>query len=216
MKKIFTSSPEFYILYLLFFMVSASLLFVYGKANIEIWCNSHNSIFLDKFFAVYTNIGDGLFAGILGFALLFYKTGYGIMIGASNILAGIIAQLLKHQVFDHVVRPKVYFKGIYDLHFVEGVKVWSSNSMPSGHSATAFAVFLCLAIFVRNSFLRIVFFILAVLVGYSRIYLSQHFLSDVVVGSLIGVVVVTIYYTFHQKIKAEWYHKPIYALFKKK
>jgi membrane-associated phospholipid phosphatase len=29
--------------------------------------------------------------------------------------------------------------------------------------------------------------LLAVLVGYSRIYLSQHFLADVVAGSFIGV-----------------------------
>ena len=212
MKKIFHTAPEFFVLYLLFLLASVSLLSIYGKAAIEIWCNSHNTPVFDRFFAIYTNVGDGLFATVLTLAFLFYKIGYGIMLAIANIITGLIAQLLKHQVFDNVVRPKVYFEGIYNLHFVEGVKVWSSNSMPSGHSATAFAIFLCLSMFVRNSLLRIVFFILALLVGYSRIYLSQHFLSDVVVGSFIGVAVVMAYSIFHRRITANWYNKPLYRV----
>ena len=215
MRKILNSAPEFFILYILFIFTSIFLLSIFGKATIEIWCNSHNSPFFDKFFALYTNVGDGIFATIITLIILFYRTGYAIMLAITNIVVGIISQLFKHQVFDNAVRPKVYFKGIYDLHFVEGVKVWSSNSMPSGHSATAFAIFLCLALFVKNSMLRILFFFMALLVAYSRIYLSQHFLTDVTAGSLIGVIVVMVYYHFHLKITAEWYNKPIYALIKK-
>jgi membrane-associated phospholipid phosphatase len=215
MKKIIKAAPEFFILYIIFLIISITLLSIYGKAAVEIWCNSHNSPFLDRFFAVFTNVGDGLFAAILSIFLLFCKTGYGIMLAVTNIFAGLFAQILKRLVFYDVVRPKVYFSGIYDLHFVDGVKVLSAHSMPSGHTATAFAVFLCLAIFVKNSFVRVLFFFMAVLVGYSRIYLSQHFLTDVTVGSIVGVMVVMVYYHFHTKIEKAWYHKPFLTLFRK-
>ena len=215
MKNIFRTAPEFYILYIIFLIVSSALLLIYGKAAVEIWCNSHNSALLDKFFAVYTNVGDGLFATVVCLAFLFYRMGYGVMLAISNIAAGFLAQFLKRVVFYDAVRPRVYFSGIYDLHFAEGVDVLSANSMPSGHTATAFATFLCLAIFTKNSFLRILFFFLALLVGYSRMYLSQHFLTDIMVGSMVGVAVVIAYYLYHQKIQAPWYHKPLLALFKK-
>ena len=215
MKQIFRAAPEFYILYVVFLIASSALLVIYGKATVEIWCNCHNSTVFDKFFAVYTNVGDGLFATIVSLAFLFYRMGYGVMLEISNIAAGIVAQFLKRVVFHDSVRPKVYFSGVYDLHFAEGVNVLSANSMPSGHTATAFATFLCLAIFAKNSFVQILFFFLALLVGYSRMYLSQHFLTDVMVGSIVGVTVVIAYYLYHQKIQAPWHHKPLLALFKK-
>jgi len=41
----------------------------------------------------------------------------------------------------------------------------------------------------------------AILVAYSRIYLSQHFLTDVLAGSLIGVsIAMIVYYVFNTKL----------------
>ncbi|RYZ48512.1 MAG: phosphatase PAP2 family protein, partial [Sphingobacteriales bacterium] len=40
----------------------------------------------------------------------------------------------------------------------------------------------------RYRWLAVVFFVLAMAVGYSRIYLAAHFFIDVYVGSIIGVV----------------------------
>ena len=42
--------------------------------------------------------------------------------------------------------------------------------------------------------LQVLFFILALLGGYSRIYLSQHFATDVFAGGIIGVISVAILY----------------------
>jgi membrane-associated phospholipid phosphatase len=53
---------------------------------------------------------------------------------------------------------------------------------------SAFAAATVLALYCKNSsMLQVLFLILAVAVGFSRIYLSQHFLPDVLAGSLIGV-----------------------------
>jgi membrane-associated phospholipid phosphatase len=40
----------------------------------------------------------------------------------------------------------------------------------------------------KNKNLQLLILMAAVLVGYSRIYLAQHFLLDVIVGALLGTV----------------------------
>ena len=81
--------------------------------------------------------------------------------------------------------------------------MYHSNSFPSGHASTFFMFSTCLAIFLAYRYhqtdkpngLRtqillnvsmLLLLVLAVLGAYSRVYLSQHFLSDVCVGSIIG------------------------------
>jgi membrane-associated phospholipid phosphatase len=63
----------------------------------------------------------------------------------------------------------------------------SNASFPSSHAANAFALAWVLSARWRRAGPAL--FSLAVLVVLSRMYLNRHFLSDVVVGALIGLVV---------------------------
>ena len=102
----------------------------------------------------------------------------------------IFSQGLKRFVFQDVPRPTRYFDGIAELNLIEGVKHHGSFSFPSGHTITAFAVATFFAIvFRKNKSLSVAILLGAMLVGISRIYLLQHFLRDVLAGSLIGVVI---------------------------
>lgn len=58
-------------------------------------------------------------------------------------------------------------------------------SFPSGHSITAFAIAVSIGMFYPE--LQPPLIAAALLIAFSRIVLGMHFLSDVVVGSLIGV-----------------------------
>jgi undecaprenyl-diphosphatase len=66
-------------------------------------------------------------------------------------------------------------------------------SFPSGHSITAFAVAIPVGLFYPQ--LQPCLLAVAALIAFSRIILGMHFLSDVVVGSLIGVVLALL--SFH-------------------
>ena len=57
-------------------------------------------------------------------------------------------------------------------------------------------------------------FFLAALGGYSRIYLSQHFTSDVAGGIVVGILISMLCYVFFSRYNGQkWYN---YRLFTKK
>jgi len=58
-------------------------------------------------------------------------------------------------------------------------------SFPSGHTATAFAIFVVLSFYYPQG--KRVFLTLAILAGIQRIVVGAHFPSDVVVGAMIGI-----------------------------
>ncbi len=62
----------------------------------------------------------------------------------------------------------------------------ASASFPSGHSATAFAAAVAVGLFYPR--LRRPLLALAAIVALSRVYLGVHYASDVVAGSLLGVL----------------------------
>ena len=59
-------------------------------------------------------------------------------------------------------------------------------SFPSGHTITAFAIALSSASFTRNC--KASLLAVALLIASSRIILGMHFLSDVLAGSAIGIL----------------------------
>jgi membrane-associated phospholipid phosphatase len=66
--------------------------------------------------------------------------------------------------------------------------MFTQNSFPSGHATTCFAIFTTFAFISRDNKLRALLAVLAILFALTRVYLSQHFLEDVLVGSLIGTL----------------------------
>ena len=68
----------------------------------------------------------------------------------------------------------------------DGTRRRANSSFPSSHAANAFA----LALVLSRRWRRLApgFLTIAAAVGFARIYLNRHFLSDVVVGAAIGVL----------------------------
>ena len=60
-----------------------------------------------------------------------------------------------------------------------------TDSFPSGHTATSFACATVLAVLVPRA--APAFYVLALAIGYSRIYIGVHWPLDVVGGAVVGV-----------------------------
>lgn len=66
------------------------------------------------------------------------------------------------------------------------IKTLSSYSFPSGHTSCSFAAAGALSYHLRRWALP--FMLLASLIGFSRIYLSMHYLTDVLGGAFFGMI----------------------------
>lgn len=154
---------------------------------------------LDVFFKSVTFLGDWpgyIFALVFLFSKLKYKAFYVVLL--IGILVPISSYISKAY-FKHP-RPIHYFqdKPLFEnLQKVDGVVLHAGfSSFPSGHTMSAFAVFSLLAFFASHSKKQVIlFFLLAILVAASRVYLIQHFVEDVWMGSLLGAMLA--YLIFH-------------------
>ncbi len=215
MKSVFKSNILFLLPYAIFILVGGIILFNNTKSDLHLSINSFHNHFFDFIFYYTTYLGDGLMAILAVVILLLVKYRYAVLVGLSYGLSSLFTQFLKHTLFDDVVRPKKLFEGIHDLYFVPGVDNYMYNSFPSGHATTAFSLYFALALIVKNSKIKLLLFIIALLVSFSRIYLSQHFFGDVYAGSIIGVSFTFMIYEWLQKSEVKWLNRSLINSLKK-
>ena len=106
----------------------------------------------------------------------------------SVVLFALTNVLLKRVVFKHSPRPAAYAVE-WGVEIRSPVVLHHWHAMPSGHTGTAFTAATIVALLSRRRGEGILSYLLAAGVGYSRVYLGQHFPADVVVGAFIGTVI---------------------------
>lgn len=202
------------IAYLVLLMIVFGLQFVYPKLELHLLLNSHHSGIQDTFFKYYSMMAEGPIYVLALLPLLWKKIKLTIFFALCELTGGGVLQILKHTFSSD--RPVSAFEHAQNmvLPLVQGVEMHHSNSFPSGHASTFFVFCTCLALFLayyyhqkqpsRRTWILInlsmlVLLVLAVLGAYSRIYLSQHFLSDVCMGSIIGFVTPFLVFYFGRK-----------------
>lgn len=187
LRNILSENRLFFGFYLFFFAIGLIFLLTVGKAAAFVDLNPYHLNTLDTVFAWITFLGDGTFTVIVFLLFLLKRRWSGaIQIMAAFLLSALLAQILK-KLFS-MPRPMQFFPAGKYPYFIKGVTHIGFASFPSGHSTSIFALATLLCIFTKDWRLKIVCLLCAVLVGYSRIYLGQHFLGDVLTGSCIGIV----------------------------
>jgi membrane-associated phospholipid phosphatase len=200
LKAIMVINRYYFYCYLFFFLVGLVFLLAVGKAASFIELNPYHRSGLDNFFIWVTFIGDGRFDIVICLIFLVLRRwSRALQLIAAFLVSALVAQAMKN--LFAMPRPKQFFPAGQYSYFIDGVTHIGFASFPSGHSTSVFAMATLLAIFDSNKGGNIIYLIVAVAVGYSRIYLGQHFLGDVLVGSLIGVATaVLIHWVFLTKL----------------
>jgi membrane-associated phospholipid phosphatase len=170
-----------------FFLFDAPAAIYFRQFSDALWVGS---------WKVVTNAGESQWYLVGGLALfvLFRKRNRraalsGLFLFSTVAVSGLAADLLKF-IFGRA-RPKMLLEqGIYGFGFFHAEHAWTS--FPSGHSATAMSVALTLSLILPRY--RPEFFAAAVLIAASRVVLDKHYLSDVVAGSMLGIVTVVMLY----------------------
>jgi membrane-associated phospholipid phosphatase len=193
-----------------FFMLAVSIIFlaIQGNSSVFMYINQHHSVFADFWFLSFTKLGDGTIAFILVFILLWISIREAFTLLTITLIIIIIITLLKKFVFPDYDRPLLFF-GEQMIRLVPGYNPPKLHTFPSGHSATAFSVYLFLSFLIRQKGIKFGLFLVAFMVGYSRIYLSAHFPADVITGSLIAVFITISTYLAFRRLKASWLDQKI-------
>jgi membrane-associated phospholipid phosphatase len=197
--KVFLKQNGFYLfMYVVVLAVLGYILLHHGKVQIHLVINAWvGNPRWDSFFKYITHVGDGLLAFVIIFVLLFVNVRKSAYILLSYLSAAVISSFLKYVLYPDTFRPHStfgYFIRDIKLIEVEGVEMASIRSFPSGHALSSFALFFCLMFMTKNQALKMLFFLLAFVSSFSRLYLSQHWLIDVYVGSIIGVAFSLLFY----------------------
>jgi len=192
MNEVLRRIRTFLIPYLLILCVCLVIKLVYTKAAIYFAVNSLYNPLADRLAPYVTDIGNGWTAVAIAVILTLFNYRRALIVASSYAVTSLSAQILKY-IFD-APRPKLYFKDqISKIHFVKAVEILSLHSFPSGHTVSAFTLAVIFTYWSKNKAWGPVFLLIAVMVGYSRMYLSEHFFEDVTAGSVIGVVITVIW-----------------------
>ena len=222
LRHIMRKHKIFMIGYYLVLLAGLYPLLKWDKIQVFLFINQHYNACLDTLFYYCTNLGNGI-TYILLLCLLYLRGVSFRKIGIGLVSFGtmsIVVQILKRVFFSSSFRPlKVLMdegKGMY-LHIVDKVEVLTDLSFPSGHSATIFAAvcFLELISKRQHAGYSLGLLLLAIVTAYSRVYLCQHFYTDIYAGAWIGGTITFMVYVVLLKYESTVRGRWLSALYKR-
>ena len=199
MKDLLQKNKYYYITIFFFLLLGGVVLLSNSKADVTLWVNSLHSPFLDFLFLKFNIIGDVEFS-IICIALILVLKDWRLALKAvcCFIAVMLVTQFMKYILFSGTLRPILYFPES-TLRLVDGVVQLTTESFPSGHTSASFSIATFFALYKSGRSWNFIFAFFALMVGYGRIYLSQHFITDVYVGMIVGVLITTLVYFFYPK-----------------
>ncbi len=185
MKKL----VPFFAVYFLAMIIGVIAMIYTEKGGVIMLLNGQRTPLLDQVFIFLSvAVEVPVFIG-LAFLFLFKNYRATLQIGAAGVLTLISTTILK-ALFAHP-RPMQYFQEIDKIDLIQLIPTSQPylglTSFPSGHTTAAFAMMLSMALIFDRKWITILCAFMAVGTAVSRIYLVNHFIEDVLAGSLLGI-----------------------------
>ncbi len=180
---------------------------IYTQLELSQIVNSCHQPWLDQLCLFGTLLGDGTLIVLICFIVYYFKPELAVAMLLAYLISSGITQGLKHSIFAGYHRPLWHINNLnlQGYYLPENAERNLANSFPSGHTTSAFAFFCVLSLYVEQNITKLVFLFLAFFVAFTRVYLLQHFVIDITVGSIIGTTVsLWVYYGLYQNGKLKW------------
>jgi membrane-associated phospholipid phosphatase len=201
-------NPYFFYPFLVWVVVGAVLLMTFDKQQLFTFINSRHNWVTDTLMYRITWMGQGeVIIPVLLLVMAFsaYRNWWYLITAAVCNLGPLIVQRIL-KIWVDAPRPLNYFNHATWIHYSPDWPELLNFSFPSGHSEGAFSFFGFLALLLPPSYQRYggLFFVLALSVCYSRVYLAAHFFADIYAGSIIGMVITVAMYVIMNKLKGRF------------
>lgn len=144
--------------------------------------NNLDNKFFDTIMPIFTYLGNGGLVWIILSIILLTQKKYR-KIGVITLVALLVTYLVGEIGIKNLVRRERPFMSIHEIKLL--IKAPSGFSFPSGHTASSFTAATILSSYFKKY--RIAIFSLAILIGFSRMYLMVHYFSDVIGGAALGI-----------------------------
>jgi len=180
--------------------------FLGGKEDLFLLLNHDLGSSADFFFKYFTHAGDGIFWVPVALYFIFYKRKLLPLVLSAIILSTLLVQTGKKIIYPNEARPTAAIESTEqnNIHTVKGVTIHSNNSFPSGHTTTAFSLFLLGCLLLPYRYFWLIGFTAALLAGYSRVYLAQHFPLDVGAGIICACITVFLSLQIQKVFNKKW------------
>ena len=172
--------------------------------------NGSGSAFWDNFFYIYTNQWTWLIFYLCFLWVFTYKKNWKEIV-CVLIAVGLLI-LFTDQLSSGVFKPLFHrFRPTHHPDFMNQVRVvfnyrGGNYGFISGHAANSFGFATFCALIFRNKLFTWTIFLFAFLNAYSRVYIGVHFISDVVVGALVGMLIAGFIYLLYNRVRCRWLH----------
>ncbi len=189
-------------------MVITGFSIIVGKNNLFLLLNTDLGSIGDVFFKYATYLGDGVVWAIFTVYILIFNRKKLPITLAAIIISTLIAHYIKGHLITINPRPTSAMPQLKNIiHTIAGVELSYSGSFPSGHTTQAFTMYFLFCILFKKEWIVWVGFLLALLVGYSRVYQAQHFPIDVAGGIIVAIVSAWISLQIQILFEKKWQHK---------
>ena len=144
--------------------------------------NKMKNKYLDIFMYRVTDLGGAIFSTLFAFVLLAFGNTRIKLIAVEALVVLFISQIIVQSLKKILSRERPYV--IIEKLNTFGISL-SDYSFPSGHTTASFSIATTLAL--NIPFLAYFVFIMAAIIGISRIYLGVHYPTDVAAGIILGI-----------------------------
>ena len=175
----------------------------FGRIPVFLFLNTDGGDFVDQFFKWVTWGAEGwVWIPFLAIVFGWFKKDVKLIV-LNFLLSTLFTQIPKRFIWDSISRPIASGIPLNEIHTVPGVVMHAWNSFPSGHTATAFTLFLLTIYLFPIKWVFAIGAIFAMICAYSRVYLGQHFPMDMGGGIIVAVMSVQLSIVINQKISKQ-------------
>lgn len=200
-------NPWFMVPALIYLNLGLAIAYFVPHGDEVLWLNDWRREPLNTVFRLATHLGEVVAYICFGLFFLYWRYRIALVIALAGLTTIPSVLVLKRKI--SAPRPMTYFEKQSrkdELVVVPEVKpVTGHTSFPSGHTLAAFSLYSLATLGIEDVFRRrragLPLALLAIMVGLSRVFLAQHFLSDILSGAVLGMLMGTVWWQVNLWLK---------------